>query len=214
MCIRDSCYPAAGSSNVNKAVIWNWRENTFSIRDLPDVSSIGYGIVEISSGATWDAGTTTWNATSDPWGSTNYQNVLKNLVFSDYTNTKLYRDNKGNKKDTADMTSYIERTGYDLDDPSLVKFVSAVYPEIEVSGNNSVNVYIGTQMSTEVGVDWNPDTGGAPYLFNPNTQSKVSCRATGKFFGIRVESTTDMDWKLHSVGFEVKARGRRGSRMQ
>ena len=209
-----ACYPSAGSTNVDKAVIWNWRESTFSIRDLPDVSSIGYGIVEITAGATWDTGTTTWDATSDPWGSTNYQKVLKNIVFADYANTKLYRDNKGNKQNTADMTSYIERTGYDLDDPSLVKFVSAVYPEIEVSGNNTVNIYIGTQMSTEAGVDWNPDTGGAPYLFNPNTQSKLSCRATGKFFGIRVESTTDMDWKLHSVGFEVKARGRRGSRMQ
>jgi len=50
-----ACYPSAGSTNVNKAVMWNWRENTFSIRDLPDVSSIGYGIVEITAGAKWSA---------------------------------------------------------------------------------------------------------------------------------------------------------------
>ena len=126
---------------------------------------------------------------------------------------KIYRDSKGNTEDGTNMISYIERTGYDLDDPSIVKFVSAVYPKIEVSGNNSVNLYIGRQMSTEEGVDWNPDNGGAPYLYNPAIQSRVPCRISGKYFGIKVESLTDMDWKMHGIAFEVKPKGRRGSRM-
>ena len=50
-------------------------------------------------------------------------------------------------------------------------------------------------------------------MFNPNSQSKVSCRVSGKFFGVKVESDTDVDWKLHGVDFEVVSRGNRGSRM-
>ena len=57
-------------------------------------------------------------------------------------------------------------------------------------------------MSTEDGITWE-----GPYLFNPNNQSKVSCRVTGKF-----ESASDIDWKLHGVAFEVKPRGSRGIR--
>ena len=105
------------------------------------------------------------------------------------------------------MTSFVERTGLDLNDPQAVKFVSAVYPQIEVSGDNSVNVYVGRQISTEQGITWE-----GPILFNPNTQSKVSCRVSGKYFGIKVESTTDIDWKLHGVAFEVQQRGLRGLR--
>ena len=157
--------------------------------------------------------TTTWDGASGAWGQTNYDKHAENIVFADVTNTKIYRDNKGNTEDGTNMISYIERTGYDLDDPSMVKFVSAVYPKIEVSGSNSVNVYVGRQMSTEEGVDWNPDNGGAPYLYNPATQSRVPCRISGKYFGIKIESTTDMDWKMHGVAFEVKPKGRRGSRM-
>jgi len=40
----------------------------------------------------------------------------------------------------------------------------------------------------------------------------VSCRVTGKFFGVKFESTTDVDWKLHGVEFDVVPRGNRGSR--
>ena len=202
-----ACYPAGSSTVVNKALIWNWKDNTFSFRDLPDTSHISSGIVEITTGATWDAATLTWNADSDPWGATNYDNVVKNIVFADVTNTKIYRDNKGNKKDTATMSAYIERSGYDLGDPQSVKFVSAVYPQIEVSGNNTVDVYVGRQMSTEEGITWE-----GPTAFNPNSQSKVSCRVSGKYFGIKIESTTDIDWKLHGLSFEVQKKGLRGSR--
>jgi hypothetical protein len=282
-----ACYPAGSSTVVNKALIWNWKDNTFSFRDLPDTSHISSGIVEITAGAKWSAwailndgsftastpanggsvtvdttttpdsgpaftstgtliiddeqitytgktsttftgitrganGTTasahadnsmvnqyieTWDSESDPWGATNFDNVIKNIVFADVTNTKIYRDNKGNKKDTATMSAYIERSGYDLGDPQSVKFVSAVYPQIEVSGNNTVNVYIGRQMSTEEGITWE-----GPTAFNPNSQSKVSCRVSGKYFGIKVESDTDIDWKLHGLSFEVQKKGLRGSR--
>tara|TARA_R100000458_G_C8268663_1_gene243489 strand:- start:159 stop:2003 length:1845 start_codon:yes stop_codon:yes gene_type:complete len=202
-----ACYPAGSSAVVNKALIWNWKDNTFSFRDLPDTSHINSGIVEITTGATWDAATLTWNADSDPWGATNYDNVIKNIVFADVTNTKIFRDNKGNKKDTATMSAYIERSGYDLGDPQSVKFVSAVYPQLEVSGNNTVNVYIGRQMSTEEGITWE-----GPTVFNPNSQSKVSCRVSGKYFGIKVESDSDIDWKLHGLAFEVQKKGLRGSR--
>ena len=204
-----ACYPAGSSTVVNKALIWNWKLNTFSFRDLPDTSHIASGIVEITAGVAWNTVSGIWSTYGGVWGATNYDNVIKNLVFADVTNTKMFRDNSGNKKDTASMTAFIERSGYDLNDPATVKMVSAVYPQIEVSGDNSVNVYIGRQMSVEEGITWE-----GPFTFNPNSMSKVSCRVSGKYFAIKVESTTDVDWKLHGMAFEVQTRGNRGSRMQ
>ena len=199
----------AGASGgpADKAIIWNWKTNTFSMRDLPATSHITAGIIEIVAGTQWDNITETWNAGSGAWGSTNYGNVSENLVFADVTNTKLFRDNSGNTKDGTNMTSYIERTGYDLGDPSIIKYVSAVYPELEVSGDNKIKVYVGHQMATEQAITWDNGTD-----FNPNDQSKVSCRATGKYFAVKFESTGDFDWKLNGLAFDVKPRGKRGSR--
>jgi hypothetical protein len=292
-----ACYPSGISTIPNKALIWNWKDGTFSLRSIPDLYHINSGIAAITTGTTWNDHTQDWDVGSGIWGAGNYDSVLKNLIFakpdfkasisgataanpvvvttssaheladsdkvsisgvvgmtelngniyyakvtgystttfalysdSDLTTTvngtgytswssggnidmpKMYRDDRGHQEDGVNMTSYIERTGYDLGDPSSQKFISAVWPKIEVSGNNTINVYVGSQMSTEEGITWNPDTGGSPYLFNPNTQSKVSCRITGKLFGIKFESTSDIDWKVHGVEFEVVQRGNRGSR--
>ena len=288
-----ACYPAGISSIPNKALIWNWKDNTFSLRSIPDLYHINSGIAAITTGTTWNDHTEDWNAGPGIWGMGNYDSVLKSLVFAKpdqkatisgataadpvvitstahglsdgdkvsisgvvgmvelnatvhyakvtgYSTTtfalysdsgltttvdgsgytayssggyvdmpKLYRDDRGNQEDGTNMTSYIERTGYDLGDPSSQKMVRAVWPKMEVSGNNTINVYVGSQMSTEEGIAWE-----GPYLFNPNTQSKVSCRVTGKYFGVKFESTTDLDWKIHGIEFEVVPRGRRGSRMQ
>ena len=286
-----ACFPSIGADEVDRAMIWNWKDNTFSFRDLPDTASIGRGIEDISPGETWDANTNTWNTGIGGWGTRNFDSVAKYLVFANigrgtaitaatqanpvvitstahgltdadyifidsvagmtelngnryyadvltantfglYSNEalsaaingtgytaytsggyiyepKIFRDSFGYKEDTVNMTSFVERTGYDLGDPKSVKYVSAVYPQMRINGDNSVNIYVGKQMSTEEGVNWE-----GPIAFNPNSQSKVSCRVTGKYIGVKIESTTDTDWNLQGLAFEVQNRGGRGSRMQ
>lgn len=207
-------FPSADttSNQCDKAIIWNWTNNTFSIRDVPDLADIGYGVVTDETAlSTWAAATPTWSSVTGHWAQ-NWDAVENVLLFASPTDTKLYRDSVGNKEDTTTMTSYIERTGLALTeqnapDQSTVKRIKAVWPKLEINNSNSINVYVGTQNSTEDPVSWK-----GPFEFNPDTQSKVSCRATGKFYGVKFESTTDMDWKLHGFEVEVENAGRRGSR--
>jgi len=208
------CFTAdgAGSNQPNKAVVWNYITNTFTIRDLPDLAHIGYGNVGNPIRATtWAATTETWATITGPW-TMSYDLQDKVLLFADPNSTKLYRDNSGNKKNTTYMTSYIERSGLSMNsqgqpDHSSVKRISAIWPKMSISGSESINVYLGTSMSTEEGITWN-----APTSFNPNTQSKVSVRGTGKFYAVKFESTTDMDWELDGYAIDVQEVGQRGSR--
>ena len=202
-----ACYPSGASDYVDRALVWNWKDNTCALRTLPDSAHISYGIAEIEEGRYWDASTQEWDFGEGVWGERNYESVKKNIVISDEVNSNLYRDNFGNLEDTTPMYSFVERTGYDLGDGRSVKWVSAVYPQMTVSGDNSVKVYVGRQMAPEDPVTWE-----GPTLFNPKTQSKVSCRISGKYFGIKIESESDLDWKLHGVHFFVEPRGLRGIR--
>ena len=208
------CFTADGATTdqPNKAVVWNYITNTFTIRDIPDLSHIGYGNVGNPVRATtWAATTDTWESSTGPW-TMSYDLQDKVLLFADPGNTKLYRDNSGNKEDTTFMDSYIERSGLTLNeqgqpDQTTVKRISAIYPKMSISSDNEINVYLGTSMSTEEGITWN-----APTTFNPNTQSKVSVRGTGKLYAVKFESTTDMDWELDGYAIDVKNIGVRGSR--
>lgn len=208
------CFTADGATTdePNKAVVWNYITNTFTIRDIPDLAHIGYGNVGNPTRATtWTSTTFTWASVTGPW-TMSYDLQDKVLLFADPTNTKLYRDNSGNKEDTDNMISYIERSGLSLNeqgqpDQYSVKRISAIYPKMSISGDNSINVYLGTSMSTEEGITW-----GTPVTFNPNTQSKVSVRGTGKYYAVKFESETDMDWELDGYALDIKNVGSRGSR--
>ena len=208
------CFTADGAetNHPNKAVIWNYVTNTFTIRDIPDCAHMGYGnVANPTTSTTWAGTSGTWATTTGPW-TMSYDLQDKVLLFADPGNTKLYRDRSGNKNATADMVSYIERTGLSLDergtpDQSSVKRISAIYPKMSVSSTNTINVYLGTSMSTEGGLTWN-----APVTFNPNTQSKVSVRGTGKLYAVKFESTGDLEWELDGYAVDVRNVGTRGSR--
>ena len=209
------CFTADGapSAEPNKAVVWNYITNTFTIKDIPDVAHMGYGNVgDPVLPSTWaSAGTLTWSTITGPW-TMSYALQDKVLLFADPVNTKLYRDRSGNNKDTALMTSYVERTGLSLNaqgqpDFTGVKRISAIYPKMSINGSNSIKVYLGVSMSSEETVIWK-----SAVSFNPDTQSKVSIRGTGKYYAVKFESTSDMDWELDGYALEIDDAGNRGSR--
>ena len=211
-----ACFPTpeSASNQCDKAVVWNWTSNAFTIRDLPDLAHIGYGTVDDpNSFTTWAAAIPTWSSALGSWTSTwsQSENVL---VMASPTDTKLYRNASGNKEADANMTSFISRTGMAItaqqqNDQSTVKRIKAIWPKMEVSGSgNSVNVYVGTQNSTEEAVSWS-----SAVAFNPDTQSKVSVRKSGKLYGVKFESTGDFNWRLDGYEIELDDAGRRGSRM-
>ena len=216
-----ACYvSSSNTTNVqcDKALVWNWVNNTITERDLPNLGFIGYGIQgDPLSSASWSADTTTWATNSKTWataGASAFSNTAgRSLVFVSPTNTKLYRHDTGNKNDTSTMTSYIERTGLTVDqsgrnNPSAVKHVTAVWPKMTVSNADTVNVYVGRQMSTEEDITWE-----GPYTFNPDSQSKVPVRVSGKYIGVKFESTGDQTWRLDGYDLELTNSGVRGSKM-
>ena len=209
-----ACFPTPESTShqCDKAIVWNWTNQAFTIRNLPDLAHIGYGTQDDPNAfTTWAAAIPTWASAIGGWAVTwsQSENVL---MFASPTNTKLYRNASGNKEDTTDMTSLKERTGITMNsqqqnDQSTVKRIKAIWPKMEISGSNTVNVYVGTQMSTEEGVSWS-----SAIPFNPDSQSKVSVRKSGKLYGVKFESTGDFHWRLDGYEVELDDAGRRGSR--
>jgi len=302
-----ACYPSGGYTYPNKAIIWNWSTNTLTLRDLPNPSSMGFGVAFVSTDSDeWDDNTKDWDTAARVWGSLTFEKGAENLLFCvpgtstgvmsaatkanpvrittssahnlsngdkiiidnvagmteinapagsaypadgvlyakiDATNPateftlytdaslstsldgtgfttytsggniykqRIFKDNSGNTEDGSNMTSYISRTGIALTqdgsyDQSQVKYVRAVWPRMQVSGSGGkVNVYVAKQMFPEDAVTW-----AGPYEFNPDEQSKVSCTISGRYYGIKIESNTDVDWNLSGVGFEVEDAGSR-----
>ena len=228
-----TCYPTVGSSRPNRALIWNYKNDNFSFRDLFEKTGhIKYGVAPVQSGVQWGGDTTVgdevgpppmemstnyytgdWETSTDSWGTQSYDDAVEHLVWADSIEEsgqrQLYRHESGNLIKGATMPTAIERSGIDLGDPSTVKYVSAVYPKMWTSSADATfNVWTAHQMNTEDAITWE-----GPKVFNPDTMNKISVRTSGKFFGIRMESNGDFDWLLSGLEWETATSGRRGSRV-
>ena len=197
------CYPTAGNIFPNEAVIWNYKENTFGVRELPNTPHIEKGIVNPSDDLDWtEAGA--WDDDLDEWDSRVYNPAASRLMLADAGNTKLFLMDTTNQFDSSDFDSYVERTGLHLDDPSKIKLVTKVHLNMEKTGRptGEIEVRVGSSNSPEGSTDWS-----SPITFNPETQNKVDCLVSGKYLALRVQSSSDVGWKLNSYAMNIVANG-------
>ena len=193
------CYPISGSTFPDQCVVWNWKSNTFGIRDLPATPHIGVGVVNPGDALDWtDSGD--WDDDDVAWDERIYNPAKYRLILADKGNTKLQLlDTKG-QFDAVNYTSYIERTGLHYDDPQLLKLCTGVSLNMESSGD--VNVYVGSHDSTESSVTWE-----GPFVFNPDTGHKIDCLVTGRYLALKIESTDKIIWKLHAYEMKITTLG-------
>ena len=193
------CYPISGSTFPDQCVVWNWKTNTFGIRDLPATPHIGVGVVNPGDALDWtDSGD--WDDDDSAWDERIYNPAKYRLILADKGNTKLQLlDTKG-QFDAVNYTSYIERTGLHYDDPKLLKLCTGVSLNMESTGD--VNVYVGSHDSTESSVTWE-----GPFVFNPDTGHKIDCLVTGRYLALKIESTDKIIWKLHAYEMKITTLG-------
>ena len=197
------CYPVSGDSWPTRAVVWNYKENSFGVRDLPTGTTYAtHGVVNPSDATDWTE-TGEWDGEDTMWDFGVYNPSQTRLMMANKTSTKLYLADTTSQYDDTNMTSYIERTGLHLDQPDTVKLVKQVDLNLQKSGNGDVEVLVGSHNSPEEGVTWS-----APTTIDPSTSSKVDCLVSGKYLALRVQSSSKVNWKLHGYGLDIKNMGR------
>ena len=169
----------------DKAFVYNWINQTWSVRDLPNVSYVGWGLVDDTT-YQWDT-TDSWNTTTTSWNIP----LGSALLLADATNSKTYVQGKTNQFDGTNFRSYAEKTNLDLGYQGT-KAVKKIVPVI--GGTGSVDFYVGYKYISNEATTWK-----GPYTFTPGTHSDIPVRATGNYIGVRVESTDNNAWALDNL---------------
>lgn len=191
------CFPQVGSTLPDKALIWNYRDDTFGTRDLPDTPHIAYGIVNDGASTTIDSDSRIVDDVSDIINKRNFNpTVLKNLMAS---GTNLYLLDNTNAADGVAFTSYAERLSSDFGNDDI-KFIKKIWPRVISTGE--VIIKLGSQMNINDPITW------VAYSFNPNTEEYVDTLVKGRFISYYIGSTTDISWKTSEADFEAQLSGR------
>lgn len=192
------CYPRtnAPSGMANRALIWNYNENTWSVRDLPGVNYIAKGVVDPNLTNTWSAASTTWAQDTSVWATLPYNPAVDSLLFCGTNDTLFYQADKGLTFNGTNFTSYLERFGLHAGNPGMVKKISRIFPRLE--GNGTVYISVGAEYDPYEGVNF-----GTPKAFVIGQDYKVDCRVNGRYLAIRFESDTGQNFNITGFGIEA-----------
>tara|TARA_R100001530_G_scaffold104784_1_gene73054 strand:+ start:406 stop:1944 length:1539 start_codon:yes stop_codon:yes gene_type:complete len=200
------CYPDVGSTYCNKALIWNYKTNAFSFRDLPGILHIASGIVNPGASTTiWSGQSQSWVAynTTENWGQRNYNPAEASILMAGTTDTKFYRGDYGFDFAGANFTMTLERKGLVLDgNTNTVKTVRKVTPRL--AGTGSCEIFVGSSMSPNGTYTYNTQQS-----LDPSSQNKVDARSTGKYIAIKFQNTTGTTFELNGYDLEYEIRGER-----
>lgn len=207
-------YPNFSSENgiANTAITWNWESDSWSKRDIGDISHITTGLVsEDTDGRNWgaDTGTDTWEGSTGVWDTQTYNPAVNSLVYITQGLTpQLSSINLGNSglairffetRDTYE--SFVEREGIDFGDDKGYKYIHAIYPHMV--GEGTIKIYVGTEEFQGGGISWSQ-----PQEFVVGQDYKVNFRKSGRYIAVRFEGDGGALWGLTGYSMEYSLEGR------
>lgn len=206
------CYPEAGMLQPSRALVWNWEDGTVGDRQLGGQVAFGTaGNINPSAPAqTWDIDSQVWDADSEVWDTRTFDPSVTSVLLARNDIAKLLQVDRTNQFDSANMTSYVERLGLALIgrdrqgnpkvEPRAVKHVKRILPRI--LGGGSVSVQVGSQMTPDGAVTWQ-----GPFLFDPATDQEILCDVVGRYIGVRLQSTGNVQWAMSGYGLDLSVVG-------
>jgi len=206
-----ACFPMAGYTMPNMALVWSWKENTVYLRELPNQTAHGaYGIVNIGSVATFDNTAGTFDGQLGIWDETTYAGAYQFPLLIDYGDVRMSRADSTQQFNGVNMTAYVQRDQLPLGrypnkpEPHIMKYITSIEPIIEGTTGGVVDIYFYVQDKRNGTVS----TKG-PYKYTIGTSRKLNVRVSGRDIGVKFQSDSNIAWQLHSYALDVQFGGRR-----
>ena len=174
------CIPESGFSFPNIAYIYNWRDDSWAIRDLPANIVFSAPGSQSSSVDTWNASISDWDDANNKWSASLTSPLNKTIVSVNRDTETLYLVDTNSTPDN-DFNFIIERSNFPLLGDKQVTTITRIYPHIKSEG--LITIEIGSQDYPDAAIRWKPAV-----VFDPSTDRKVDIRTTGELHAWRFSS--------------------------
>ena len=195
------CYPEVGQTVCTRALIWNWESDTFGIRSLPNVTHACSGLVDYSAANSWSADTGTWDTDSSLWNQDEFTPADPRMVLAT-TAPALFLADAGTTFNGSGVAATLERSGLAFDAPEQVKVIRSVIPRVDAPAGTVLQISVGGAMDAETLPVWS-----APVTYTVGSSYKADLFASGRFLGLRIQSTSGARWRIKSMSLDIQPQG-------
>jgi hypothetical protein len=200
---------STNAETANRAMVWNYSNDAWTFRDLPNVRSMCVGPAigggGAGTGATWDELNVVWDSWSLLWSDLGADTQARNsrLFSAGYGASKLYAHNETYGAAGAAYTSFVETTKIDLDTvlqrpTQRLLQIKRILPQMKGSG--TVTFRVGSSNSPQGPVAWKTEK-----AYDVENDYKVDTRVTGRYLALRIESSAISGyWQLGGFDLDVE----------
>lgn len=188
------CYPTVGNTTCTEALVWNYKYQSFGVRDLNAVTFGAAGYLDDSGGGAWDSDADLWDSDTTLWDQSDIP-ANEEWVVLGSTAPALVVADQGLSMNGAPYTSFVERLDMSLGMPERMKYVKGVMPRID--GNGSVSVTLGARDNINATINW-----AAPQTFAVGADFYCPQSVQGRYISVRIEMTSGIQ-RFRGVEFDV-----------
>ena len=199
------CFPALSQTKCTRAAVWNWIDDTWSVRSLPNVTFGAIGQIDASLISVWDSDSDAWDNDQSLWDQNELSEGQAHLLMgcdiglsSGIAATDMSITENG-----EEFAAEMERKGISFDDPATVKSLRAIWPRIKGTSGKKVLITSGATMDIEQAVTW-----GSPVEYTIGSSQKADLPfSTGRFLAIRFDSVDNAPFRVDSFDIDYTVRG-------
>ena len=195
------CFPTTGSDVCTKAVIWNWADNTLTVRDLDGATCAASGPFTYTISNPWSSNAYNWDTDPTVWDVSDIPLSQASLLLGTDAPQLLVADLTTQFHGVA-FTALMERTGLTFDDPDRVKLMTSITPRVDGATGQTLYIQAGAAMDAEGTYTW-----GTPVTYTIGSTRKADVMASGRFLAYRVYSTASINWRIRAMDVDVRAQG-------
>lgn len=195
------CFPTANNDTCNRALIWNWQDSTFAIRELDRVTYGCSGVFAFNVDGSWAGDSRTWDTDATAWSQADMTASQAGIIMCSSAPSILAMDT-GSDFHGSTYTAKIEKLGLSLGMPDRVKTIRSLFPRIDGANGNTVYVQVCGGMDVEGPYEWS-----APVPYVIGETYRADSFATGRFLGFRIYSTGNFTWRVRSVDIDIAQQG-------
>jgi len=196
------CFPGVGATACTRALVWNYTENSFGIRELPNATAGAFGPLSSSAAATVDSISEIVDDVTTVIDQSDISAADKRLILAS-TAPGLYLMDKGTKFAGAAFTARLERTGLTFGDASRIKVLRSIMPRVDAPTGTVLTFQMLSSNSADQGYTAGPLI---QHTVGASSDGRVYGFASGKFLGVRVLGASGA-WRIKSMDFDVVMRG-------
>ena len=199
------CFPKVGSTECDRAAVWNWVSDTWAIYSLPNVTYAASGVVPPLSVGTWANDSETWDSDASTWDQNEYGNNEAKLILATSTPT-LGVANSGSTDFGSSVSQLLERKGIKPDETDAMMVLSKSRWPVAGIAANTLTIFHGTHKLADTDPEY-----ATSATHTQGTTDWVTRRTNrGRYLAIKMTSTTSQPLSGRSVSLEYEVVGRYG----